>query len=76
MFGYRSTNKILSILWCPIIMKLPLTREAAEDCLKYLSNPNLVGMGKYTAFGFLLGDKEFSKLVDEKMVEILSFLKE
>ena len=57
-------------------MKLPLTREATEDCLKYLSNPNLVGMGKYTNFGLLLGDKEFSKLVDEKMAEILAFLKD
>lgn len=57
-------------------MKLNMTCEAAEDCLKYLSNPNLVGMGKYTAFGLLLGDKEFSKLVDEKMAEILAFIKE
>ena len=52
-----------------------LTHEDATRCLKDLTDPNLVGMGKYILFVLLLGDKEFSKLVDEKMVEILTSLK-
>ena len=53
----------------------PLTHEDAMHCLKDLCNPNLVGAGKYILFALLLGDKEFNKLVDEKMVEILTSLK-